>query len=554
MLNTLTIENYALIEQLEIRFDKGLSIITGETGAGKSILLGALSLILGQRADTGVLKNKEKNCIVEGAFLIEGYGLEPVFEANDIDYEAQLIIRRVINPNGKSRAFINDTPVNLTTLKEFGDGLLDIHSQHQNLLLSSSHFQLSVVDSLADIGKLSNEYTVHYKNYKISEKQLKELEERAQQSKSDYDYLKFQFEQLESTRLQSGEQEELEVEQKQLTHAEEIKSTYSQVAVLLNGDDISTNNLMHEAVNLLSKMTDLVPESEQLSQRLNSALIEVKDIAAEIEHINDNVEVNPERLNFVDNRLNTIFGLQQKHHVSSVDELLVIQEQLGAQLIRIDNFDVELEKLQAEKDKHYKQMEDRAVKLTAQRKKSIPQIEMYVTNLLKQLGMPNAVFTVKIEPSIEYLPTGCDVVSFLFSANKDMSPQEISKVASGGEMSRLMLALKSLLVQNEKLPTIIFDEIDTGISGEVADKMGGIIKQLAEKTQIINITHLPQVAAKGDNHYVVYKEDTATATYTRMKHLNYDDRVREIAKMLSGEKITDAAIENAKELLGKNKS
>lgn len=549
MLNTLAIENYALIEKLDIRFDKGLSIITGETGAGKSILLGALSLILGQRADTSVLKNKEKNCVVEVTFTIDGYGLEPLFENADIDYEPQLVVRRIITPNGKSRAFINDTPVTLTTLKEFGENLLDIHSQHQNLLLSSSHFQLSVVDSLADKGDLPSQYTTHYRSYKVAQKQLTELESKAQQSKADYDYLKFQFEQLETARFQAGEQEELETEQKQLTHADEIKSAYSKVQVLLSGDDISVDNLMNEAVHLLNKMIALVPQSEQLHKRLESSLIEIQDIAAEVERINEEVQIDPERLVFVENRLNTLYALQQKHHVSTIGELLAIQQQLGEQLNQIENFDSVIEKLQAECNSHHKAMEEKAAKLTSVRKKAIPQIEMYVTNMLKSLGMPNAVFTVKIDPSAEFLPTGRDVVLFLFSANRDMPPQEISRVASGGEMSRLMLALKSLLVQNEQLPTIIFDEIDTGISGEVADKMGSIIKQLSVKTQIINITHLPQVAAKGNTHYIVYKEDTDTATYTRVKQLNHSERINEIAKMLSGERITDAAIENAKELL-----
>ncbi|MDR1056710.1 MAG: DNA repair protein RecN [Prevotellaceae bacterium] len=552
MLNTLTIENYALIERLEIRFGKGLSIITGETGAGKSILLGALSLILGQRADTSVLKNKEKNCVVEGLFLIEGYGLEPVFEVNEIDYEPQLVIRRIISPSGKSRAFINDTSVTLNIIKEFGDALLDIHSQHQNLLLSSSHFQLLVVDSLADNEKLPTEYALHYRNYKIAEKQLAKLESKSQQSKADYGYLKYQFEQLESTRLKSGEQEELEVELKQLSHAEEIKNAYSQVSVLLISDDISSENILRESLNQLGKTINLTPKSDQLFRRLESVLIEIRDIAAEMEQINENVQADPERLIFTENRLNTLYALLQKHRVNTVDELLAVQQQLGEQLKQIDNYDSILDKLRIECDSYFKLMVEKADKLSAQRKKDVPQIEQYVTAMLKSLGMPNAVFTVKIDVANEYLPIGHDIVSFLFSANKDMLPQEISKVASGGEMSRLMLALKSLLVQNQQLPTIIFDEIDTGISGEVADKMGGIIKQLSDKTQVINITHLPQVAAKGHTHYVVYKEDTETATYTRIKQLNHNERVTEIAKMLSGEKITDAAIENAKELLKTN--
>lgn len=551
MLNTLTIENYALIERLNITFNRGLSIITGETGAGKSILLGALSLILGQRADTAVLKNKETNCVVEGTFSIEGYSLEPLFEANDIDYEPTLTIRRVISPNGKSRAFINDTPVTLNVIKEFGDSLLDIHSQHQNLLLSSSQFQLSVVDSLANIGNLLTEYTTHYRSYKITERQLNELESKAQQSKADYDYLKFQFEQLENARLKIGEQEEWEAEVKQLTHADEIKTAYTQIVTLLSGDDVSATNALHEATHLLNKMAGLVHQSNHLAQRLESALIEVRDIAAEAEKINDDIQIDPERLTFAESRLNTLYALQQKHHVNSIDELLAIQLKLSEQLAQIDNYDTELEKLKAESATHHTAMQTKAQQLTAQRKKAVPQIEQYVTALLKQLGMPNAVFTVTIDAATDYQPTGHDMVAFLFSANRDMPPQEISRVASGGEMSRLMLALKSLLVQNQKLPTIIFDEIDTGISGEVADKMGGIIKQLSAKTQVINITHLPQVAAKGDNHYVVYKEDTATATYTKMRQLSHDERITELAKMLSGEKITDAAIENAKELLKK---
>lgn len=549
MLNALNIENYALIDKLDLGFERGLSIITGETGAGKSIVLGALSLILGGRADGSVLKNKDRNCVVEGTFTIDGYGMEALFDENDLDFESKLSIRRVINTAGKSRAFINDTPVTVNVLKEVGDRLLDIHSQHQNLLLSSSSFQLSAVDALANLGKLMPPYSESYTAFKAVERKLEELTAQSAQSKADYDYLKFQYEQLEKARLLVHEQEEWEAEVKQLSHVEELKAGYERTSALLSGEEVSIINMLKESEHVLRKLSSLMPASQELSKRLDDLLIEIRDIAGEVESINESLQVDPERLAFAENRLSTIYDLQKKHHVSSIEELLTIQAGFEASLHTIDSFDEEADKLKKEKEKHAKEMETIAASITQSRRKAIPEIEKYVTGMLKSLGMPNVVFKVNITSDQYYTPNGCDTVNFLFSANRDMAPQEISKVASGGEMSRLMLSLKSLLVQSIQLPTIIFDEIDTGISGEVADKMGDIIKMLSAKTQIINITHLPQVAAKGSHHYVVYKEDTANATFTRVRKLTDNDRIEEIAKMLSGSKITEAAMEHAKELL-----
>jgi DNA repair protein RecN (Recombination protein N) len=552
MLTELNIENYALIDKLNIRFDTGLSIITGETGAGKSILLGALSLVLGGRADTGVLKNSDKNCVVEAVFRIDGYGLETILAENDIDVSTggELLIRRIINPAGKSRAFINDTPVNLSIMKETGDKLIDIHSQHQNLLLATEGFRLSVVDALAACLPTLNEYRTVYHDYKKREHALSVLRERSAQSKADYEYIKYRFEQLEQAKLRAGEQEELEEVISILSHAEEIKSGYAKIISMLSGDEVSMNGMMRETEHIFSKLSAIHPASKELAERAHSMFIEIKDMSSEAEHICGQLQSDPEELAEAQQRLNTVYDLQQRHKVDSVEALLDIQEKLDAEINTIDNYDEEISSLQASVDDAFVRMKDTGASLSASRQKAVPAIEQHVTAMLKQLGMPHAVFKVVITAGNNYTATGCDDISFIFSANKDIPPQEISKVASGGEISRLMLSLKSLLVENIKLPTIIFDEIDTGVSGEVADKMGDIIKHLSNKVQVINITHLPQIAAKGDNHYLVYKEDTATATYSRVRRLNSAERIDEIAKMLSGSRITEAAIAQAKALLG----
>jgi DNA repair protein RecN (Recombination protein N) len=549
MLKELNVENYALIDKLNISFSEGMSIITGETGAGKSILLGALSLVLGGRADSNVLKNTERNCIVEGVFHIEGYGLESFLAENDIDYEPDLIIRRTINSSGKSRAFVNDTPVNATIIKDISHRLLDIHSQHQNLLLSSSKFQLSVIDAVTTFGNLKNEYLKYFNAYKVEEKKLEDLLARSSKAKADYDYIKFQFEQLRQANLKPDEQHDLEIEIQKLSNVEEIKTGYEKLIAILANEETSVVNMLKEAENILSRLSKIHPLTVELFGRVKNILIETKDIDEEANRINDSLEINPERLSTVENRLNTIYDLQQKHRVTTIRELLDIQENYGNSLNEIEDFDETIAKTQKAVNDNLNRIKELAKQISVLRRKTIPSIEKYVSTLLKSLGMPKVVFKVELTYSEHFTLDGADNITFLFSANRDMQPREISKVASGGEMSRLMLTLKSLLVKSINLPTIIFDEIDTGVSGEVADKMGNIIKELSKKTQVINITHLPQIAAKGNAHYLVYKEDTAKSTYTKVRKLDNDERIMEIAKMLSGSKITDAAIEHAKDLM-----
>jgi DNA repair protein RecN (Recombination protein N) len=549
MLKELNVENYALIDRLNISFSEGMSIITGETGAGKSILLGALSLVLGGRGDSNVLKDTGRNCIVEGVFHIEGYGLESFLKENDIDYEADLIIRRTINPAGKSRAFINDTPVNATIIKDISNRLLDIHSQHQNLLLSSSKFQLSVVDAVTKFGNLKDEYAKYFHTYKSEEKKLDDLLARSSKAKADYDYIKFQFEQLQQANLKTDEQNELEVEIQKLSNIEEIKTGYEKLTALLSDEEISVVNMLKESGNILTRLSKVHSPSVEIANRLESTLIEIKDIYGETSRINDSLDVNPERLAIAENRLNTIYDLQQKHRVATIQELLEIQEKYGNSLTEIEDFDEKIAKIQKSVNENLTKVKELSKQISILRQKTIPAIEKHVSTLLKSLGMPNIVFKVELTYSEHFSTDGADDITFLFSANKDMPPREISKVASGGEMSRLMLALKSLLVRGTNLPTIIFDEIDTGVSGEVADKMGDIIKELSQKAQVINITHLPQIAAKGNTHYLVYKEDTSNTTHTKVRKLDYNERVLEIAKMLSGSKITETAMEHAKDLI-----
>ncbi|MDR0724855.1 MAG: DNA repair protein RecN [Prevotellaceae bacterium] len=548
MLKELNVENYALMDKLNISFSEGMSIITGETGAGKSILLGALSLVLGGRADSKALKDTSRNCIVESVFHIEGYGLESFLEENDIDYEPDLIIRRTINPAGKSRAFINDTPVNANIIRDVSNRLLDIHSQHENLLLSSSKFQLSVVDAVTEFGNLKDEYFKYFNAYKSEKQKLEDLLARSAKAKTDYDYIKFQFEQLQQANLKADEQNDLEIEIQELSNIEEIKSGYERLTALLSNEEISVVSMLKEVENVLNRLAKVHPASNELSGRVKNILVEVKDIGEETNRINDVMEINPERLSIVENRLNTIYDLQQKHRVATVRELLEKQNNYGASLNEIEDFDETISKIQKAVDYNHGKIKELAQQISELRQKTLPSIEKHVSSMLKSLGIPNIVFKVELSHSGHFSSDGADNIAFLFSANKDMPPREISKVASGGEMSRLMLTLKSLLVKGSNLPTIIFDEIDTGVSGEVADKMGNIIKELSKKAQVINITHLPQIAAKGDTHYLVYKEDTPTTTHTKVRKLNDDERIIEIAKMLSGSKITEAAMIHAREL------
>ncbi len=550
MLQTLSIENYALIEKLDITFPQGLSIITGETGAGKSILLGALSLILGQRADTSALKDNSCNCMVEAVFAIDGYGLEEFFADNDLDYESNTAIRRVISPNGKSRAFINQLPVNLNVLKELGERLIDIHSQHQNLLIGATAFQTAVVDAQANHAATLASYKQAFKAYREALSTLNEWKNKAQQAGAEYDYLLFQRNELDAVQLQAGEQQTLEEELKQLTHAGEIKTALGKINFLLAEDELSTEHLLRDAIHTLQKIVPVLQPAQELAERLSSARIELRDINNEIETLNGRTNLSPERLELVESRLNTIYSLQQKHHLHTVEELITLHEQIKEKLGSIENFDQTLAQLQQVHDQQLKMVSSLAEKISEQRKKTAPAIEQHITGMLQHLGMPHAVFRIVIDDTEDFHANGKNTVTFLFSANKEIAPQELSRIASGGEISRVMLCLKSLMARNSGLPTMIFDEIDTGVSGDIADKMGDIVYDLSKSMQVINITHLPQVASKGEAHFVVYKQENAAgATTTRIKALNADERVMEIAKMLSGQNITQAAIDNARELL-----
>jgi len=551
MLQSIYIQNYALINELGIDFNKGLNIITGETGAGKSILLGALSLVLGQRADTTVLKDKSRKCFVEAKFYLKQYQLKDFFRQNDLDYEDITTIRREITDNGKSRAFINDTPVNLAVLKDLSSSLIDIHSQHESLLLGDDHFQLSLVDSFADHKELLDDYGNKFEEYNILNAEYKRLTDNAEKAKSDLDYFQFQFEQLEALKLIEGEQEELEEEMEKLNHAEEIKVKLSESFILLSGEDISIISNLKQAKNAIESISKYIKEGEGIAMRIDSAYIELQDITNEIDRINEKIEHDPTRIEFIRERLDNIYSLEQKHKVSSVKELIHVRDELQARIDKIISYDFETEKIKKQLELLYEELMRSASQISENRKAIIPRIENKVIEILQQLGITNANFKVEQVPTQEFLPTGKETIKFLFSANKNVALEELSKVASGGEISRLMISIKSLIVETTTLPTIIFDEIDTGTSGEIADKMGSIIKQMSEKMQVINITHLPQIAGKGDFHYLVYKKDNHETTNTYIKLLSQEERINEIAKMLSGEALTEAAIENAKVLLTK---
>ena len=549
MLQSLIVENYALIDKLEIEFKQGLNIITGETGAGKSILLGALGLILGQRADSSSLKNIEKNCIIEGVFNIEKMNLVAFFEDNDLDYDCHTTIRRIIAPTGKSRAYINDIPVNLNLLRDFGLKLIDIHSQHETLLISHQHFQLNVLDTAAGNGKLLAEYQLLYSTYKKEEQKLNNLLLEQQKSSADFDYYSFQLNQLIEASLTIDEQEQLEVEEKELSNAEIIKSELQFCSDAISNNEMAVIGTLKSCHLSLKKISEFFQKSNTLLDRIDSTIIELKDIGDELEVLNDKVDINPDRLLFIKERLDLLYTLQQKHRVSSVAELINIREDLDSKLSKIASFDEEIEKQKKIVEHTLANLSSAAKILSDNRRSTIPTIEEYVAKQLSELGMPYAKLKIEISAT-EYSNTGIDKVIFLFSANKQLSFQEVSKVASGGEMSRLMLSIKTLLAKKGDLPTIIFDEIDTGVSGEVADKMGSIIKEVSQNIQVINITHLPQIASKGDFHFFVYKENNETFTSTQIKLLSKEERIIEIAKMLSGQNITPAAIQNAKSLLG----
>lgn len=560
MLQKLSISNYALIDNLEISFDSGLNILTGETGAGKSIILGALSLILGQRAESRYFFNQQKKCVIEGAFKIGEFHLKSFFEENDLDYEAETVLRREISADGKSRAFVNDTPVNLTSLKLLGEKLIDIHSQHATLEINNPEFQLLVVDSVAGHHELLGDYQAKYKAYKKSTAKLAQLIDESDKAKADLDYYQFQFDELEKASLDADEQEKLEQELAVLNNAEEIKRNLLSANYLMQDSEVAILSQLREAGQQLGSIEKFNPQIEELHQRLSSTLIELKDIAAEIENIEQRTHTDEARAEEINTRLTLIYTLQKKHRLNSNAELLALQEELSGKIQQAVFGDEAIEKLQQQLAQDKKELEQLAEQLSANRTKAIPQIETQVLQILAEMGMGNSA--LKIEQTVrksespedgknEVLgKTGVDDIKFLFSANKGHSLAEMSKVASGGELSRLMLSIKSLVAKNTALPTIIFDEIDTGVSGEVAHKVGQIMQQLSQNLQVITITHLPQIAVKGSSHYFVYKDDKGTTTYTRIKQLDEQERVVEIAKMLSGDNPGESALQNARELLG----
>lgn len=551
MLTRLSIKNYTIIDELEINFSSGLNIITGETGAGKSIIIGALGLILGDRADRRALHTTAGKCIIEGDFRIEAHALEEFFEENDLDYEPKSTLRREITAEGKSRAFINDTPVTLNQLKELGEKLVDIHSQHQTRQLNTAAFQLSVVDGFAGHDGLLQEYKEKFKAYRIHQTQLQELEERNQRAAAEADYYQFQFDELENAALQAGEQDRLEQEMLRLTHAEEIKRTLSAAVYLLDEGETSVTSQLKEAERQLAALERYSQEVAPLNQRITSALIELRDVSQELDTLNGQTLLDEQRRQEVEQRIDLLYRLEQKHQCSTVEELIARRDEFSDKLNTISKLDEELgalrEQLQTEKES----LTRLAAELSAGRQAVLPLISDQVNALLKETGMPDARFRLDLEQVSDdaLRPTGRDQVHFLFSANKGHEMAEISKVASGGELSRLMFCVKGLAARNMALPTIVFDEIDTGISGEVALKVGKLMQGFSDHLQVITITHLPQIAGKGKTHYFVYKESKADSTFANIRKLEEEERVLEIAKMLSGENPSPSALKNAKELM-----
>lgn len=552
MLRNLHIQNYALIDELDIEFRNGLNIITGETGAGKSILLGALSLILGQRADASVLKDKSKNCIVEGLFEVSGYNLEPFFRKNDLDYYPNTIIRRQINESGKSRAFVNEVPVNLNVLKELGESLIDVHSQHQNLLLSSNAFQTSAIDAFAKTQTDLEAYRATYSRYRKLQEELAELENKAKASLANLDYLHHQFKQLDEAKLKVDEQPDLEQLQQQLSNAEDIKTGLQLATEMLDSNEQSVIPVLKNAQSSIQRIAHFLPEAKNLTNRIESCRTELRDIQEEMAKLNDKVQLDPEQLSIVNARLDLLFTLQQKHRVASANDLIAIRDSLKLEVDQITGYDTYIESKKAELNSSRKTLTTQAATISKKRSDSIPKFENNIVSTLKLLGMPFVDFIVKIDETSDFNAQGKDSINFMFTANKQVAPQELSKIASGGEISRLMLSLKSLMISNTGLPTIIFDEIDTGVSGEVADKVGNIINTMGKGMQVINITHLPQIACKGHTHFMVYKDNLTETSKTRIKLLDSEERIIEIAKMLSGESLSEAAITNAKHLLSQN--
>ncbi len=551
MLTQLYIKNFTLIDELNVDFHPGFSVITGETGAGKSIILGALGLLLGNRADVKTIKEGTQRCIVEGHFDITRYALEQFFFENDIDFVGEdCILRREVNSNGKSRAFINDTPVGLNLMKELGEQLIDIHSQHQNLLLQKQDFQLSVVDIIAKNQSLLAQCKKEYSEYNDSKSKLQRAKQSIEESKTNIDFIRFQYNELAALNLQVGEEESLEQQSKTMQHSEDIKSSLYEVDSNLSDESTGIITRLYRSLSAIKSIADVLPQAEDITERLDNTYIELKDISSEVSDMLENIEYDPQELERINNRLDAIYTLQQKHHVNSVEELVRLQEDYKATLDNVENSDVALEELENSMKESLTKVSKTADELTKKRKASIKTIVSDIAERLKALALPNVSFNINIKKK-EISSNGCDDVEFLFSANPGTPLRPISEIASGGEIARVMLSLKAMLSGAVKLPTIIFDEIDTGVSGRIAEQMAVIMKEMGHSDrQVISITHLPQIAAQGSNHYKVYKEQDNNETHSHLTHLTDDERIQEIAQMLSGSNVTEAAINNAKELLG----
>ena len=550
MLKHLYIKNYALIDLLDIDLHAGFSVMTGETGAGKSIILGAIGLLLGQRADSKTLKQGAERCIIEAHFDLSRYDMQPFFTENDIDFDAEdTIIRRELTAAGKSRAFINDTPVALSMLKELGEQLVDVHSQHQNLLLNKQDFQLSVVDILAKDSTQLKDYQQTFSDYRQRQQELETLKEDIERNRQQLDFLQFQYEELENARLAEGEQEELEQQSDLLSHAEDIKTALYDADLALGDEQNGAVTQLKRALNAINSISRVLPKSEELTERLDSCHIELKDISEEISSLLEDTDFDPAELDTINNRLDRLYELQKKYHAESVEELISQRDTLKQQLQNIENSDEAVGELEAKCQQLMAKCQQQADALTKLRQKAGKEIERQMQQRLVPLGMPNIRFSVNITQG-DLSKNGQDNVNFLFSANTSTPLQPVAQVASGGEIARVMLSLKAMISGAVKLPTIIFDEIDTGVSGKIAEKMADIMQEMGSyERQVISITHLPQIAAKGSHHYRVSKEETKSGTTSRMEELSNEERIQEIAQMLSGSDITDAAIQNAKELL-----
>lgn len=548
MLRRLSVENYALIDKLDLQLDKALNIITGETGAGKSILLGALGLLLGNKNDNAAIHDQERSCIIEGEFEIGGYNLEAFFQDNDLDYDPTTVVRRVISPSGKSRAFVNDIPVQLTVLKQLGASLIDIHSQHRNMVLSDEGFRLEAVDTLAQSESLLGEYRAAYNQLRQKQRELERLQSEAETLRKDEEWLRYQVAEFDAAALKEGELEMAEAELAVLENADQIGEALISVRNILDAEQIGVLEQLAVAENMVARVSDNYPHGKEIASRIHSVLQELKDLGATVADDGERIEADPERLQRLTERVNTIYSMCQKHRVKSLEELMAVGAKFSAQLATITHGDEQIVSLREEIASITKSAKELAQQLHNLREGAAVQMSEQVAAKLKRLGMEEARFRVDVVPTSELMSDGADHISFMFSANAKVEPQMIEKVASGGELSRVMLALKAMIARRKNLPTIIFDEIDTGVSGRIADVMGEIISELADNMQVVAITHLPQVASKGESHYVVYKQQSKT----NITALSAEQRVEEIAKMLSGSQITDAALVQARVLLNIN--